>query len=98
MDRYLQFCQDHQLPSFRYRQILHGVYQQLVDDYSQITTLPEQIQQLLSAEMPLQQLQHLHTYQASDGTSKDVWKLAEGQIIVSAALFVPQVRWASKQI
>ncbi len=69
-------------PAYRARQIYTGAYRQLADSYDAMTDLPKALKPRLEAELPIQLLQPVQTYEADHGeTIKALFQTDDGQFI-----------------
>lgn len=50
LEKIKQFCEDHKIPAFRAKQIFHAIYQEGVESFRDITTLPAEMREKLEAE------------------------------------------------
>jgi 23S rRNA (adenine2503-C2)-methyltransferase len=74
------------LPSYRARQFLHRLWQAPVGSWSEATELPRLLREQLDRELPLSRLVPETVQQASDGTRKYLWRLADGEAVESVLI------------
>lgn len=77
-------------PSWRRRQIVQGIYRDLVPNYEAISTLPKQLRFDLEAELPLYQLKVVRELESRDDrTIKVLFELADGKLIETVLMLYP---------
>lgn len=73
------FWENHQLPSFRQKQLLNAVFQQGISDYQHITTFPKTLKELLDRELPIFSIKPvLHVVSEKKDTEKALFEIAGG--------------------
>jgi 23S rRNA (adenine2503-C2)-methyltransferase len=73
-------------PSYRVRQVLAWVYEKLAFSFEGMTDLPRSEREALAEEFSLSAPETAKLSRSHDGTSKHLWKLADGELIESVLI------------
>lgn len=77
-----QWFSEHKLPKYRVKQILHAVCQEGKSSYDQISTIPHELQEKLSREVPIFSVKPVIVMNSKDGcTTKALFELTDGKRI-----------------
>ncbi len=80
-------------PSYRVAQILQWVFQKKAASWEEMTDLPKNLRDQLSALFPLDTLQLVRTLDSDDGdTTKYLWKLPDEKLVESVLIRAPERR------
>jgi len=80
-------------PAYRARQVWEWLYQHKVTSFTQMTTLPQAVRDLLEARFRIGNLELVTEVHSTDGqTVKYLWRLADGQMIESVLMEYDGVR------
>ena len=83
-----EFVKNNNLESYRADQIFRGIYVQSLADFNNLTTIARPLRAELSKLAVLRTLTHSDTTRSKiDGTSKFLWKLADGLSIESVIIY-----------
>ena len=75
-------------PSFRARQVMHGVYRQFTTNWDDLTTLPVGMREALSVDLPLSALEPIHEIATPDGeTVKVLYRTIDGQTLETVIMY-----------
>jgi 23S rRNA (adenine2503-C2)-methyltransferase len=78
------------LPGFRAKQVSHHYFARLVDDPHQMTDLPADLREPLTATLLPTLMTPLHTLEADGGTTrKTLWRLHDGALVESVLMRYP---------
>lgn len=76
------FCKRHDIPAFRAKQIMHAIYQEGVETFDHITTIPKPVQKLLTENLKISTVTPLAQEESADGsTVKILFKLPDDNTI-----------------
>ena len=76
-------------PAFRSRQAARWIFEELVTDFSSMSDLPTAERQALEAEFRLEEPEIESVQRSRDGTTKHLWRLADGELIESVLIPAP---------
>ena len=81
-DDWTRLCKEADLPAFRAKQILQGLYRDRIADWQALTTLPGNLRALLAERAPLDALREVaRTPSGPDGVTKFLLEAADGERI-----------------
>ena len=73
-------------PAYRAKQVFHSLYQKGTADPAAMSDLPKELRDLLAKEFPAPPLAVAHHQESADGTSKWLFRLADGQFVESVLI------------
>ncbi len=77
-------------PAFRAKQLFEWVYKKGICEWSQMTSLPKELQGILKEHFLLPSLEFVKEVGSLDGqTFKSLWKLTDGQLVESVLICAP---------
>lgn len=87
LDQLQAVCKEHQFPTYRAKQVFDWLHRHKVTDYQQMTNLPKELIDFLTATYPLRPLVLEQIQQDStDGTAKLLFRLADDQMIETVVM------------
>ncbi len=76
------FCQKHDIPQFRAKQIAHAIYQEGVETFNEMTTLPKSLKKLLTDHLQISTVVPMaQEMSADESTLKILFKLPDDNTI-----------------
>ena len=80
------FLTENKEKAFRAKQIWQWLWQKGVTSFDEMTNLSQVTRTLLQEGWTLETAERITTQQATDGTTKSAWRLADGHIIESVLI------------
>ncbi len=81
---------EHNLPSFRAKQVWHWIYQRGVRDFDSMANLPKDMRALLTEKYSIERPVVANEQRSEDGTIKWLLKLSDGQMVET--VFIPEAK------
>ncbi len=82
LEQLTDFCKKHDIPAFRAKQIAHAIYQEGVEAFEDITTIPKPLKKLLSENLQISTVTPMAQEMSRDGsTLKILFKLPDDNTI-----------------
>jgi 23S rRNA (adenine2503-C2)-methyltransferase len=96
-EQFLPYAKEHTIPSFRWKQILQGIFKDAYTSIDELTTLPKELREKLKADWFT--INTLHTENIIDSTesTKFLFKLPDGNLIETVVMYHWHQRWDHKQ-
>jgi len=80
------YLQEHQIPSFRAKQITQAIYKESILDIDEITTLPKDLRTQLKQDTTINYLQCVDTVEGPE-TTKFLFQLPSGEILETVLMY-----------
>jgi 23S rRNA (adenine2503-C2)-methyltransferase len=85
-DKLVEWFADNDLQTFRAKQVFNWIYKNGVNDFSGMENIPESLEEKLEDRAELSEIHLQKKSEASDGTTKYLWYLEDGEYIESVYL------------
>lgn len=73
-------------PSYRVEQVVNWIYEQRVDDFASMTTLPKALRPALEEAFRFPSISLAEARESVDGTTKYLWRLLDGESVESVLI------------
>ena len=90
------YCKEHNIPSFRIKQIQQAIFTESLLDIDEITTLSKELRTQMKQDFMLNTLT-IETIADSDETTKFLFKLADGNVIETVLMYHRHEKESNKE-